>query len=265
MFSRAKTLPKVLTSYDLLKSFALIIMLIDHVGMYLYPEQNEWRVIGRMSMPVWLFLIGYAQTRELSKLLWLGGGVLVLSTFIFGESIFSLNILFTILLVRMFLDAVMTTFLKNSEGMIMVTLAVIILVLPTSFIVDYGSHAMLFAMFGYLVRHQKELNFSNIKILIFMGVVVIVHSLYQQLVFGFSANEAILAAAGILAVCIFMTNFQAVEYANLTNKLPKVAVWSLQMMGRHSLEFYVIHLLILKIISILFFSEPLSWFQWAWI
>ena len=51
-----KTLPTAITSYDLFKTLAVATMLIDHVGIYFFPDELWFRVIGRLSFPIWLFL-----------------------------------------------------------------------------------------------------------------------------------------------------------------------------------------------------------------
>lgn len=254
-------LPQQLTSYDLLKSFAVITMVIDHIGMYLFPEQNDWRAIGRLSMPVWLFLIGYAQSRELSPLLWGGGAVLVLSDFIIGNTIFPVNILFTILCARFILDFLMRGVLKSTDGMIWGVLGVTLLVIPTTFIFDYGTHAFLFAMFGYLVRHKESLSISRPFLLSFMGVAVLVHALFQNFVFEFNMSQAFIASMGILCVCLYMTNFKPHLY---NPSIPCFVKSPLQIMGRYSLEIYVLHLLLFKFIAFFMFPEDYSLFQWAW-
>ena len=71
-YMASKTLPSSITSYDILKTFAVLTMIIDHIGLYFFPDEMWWRVIGRLSFPVWLFLIGYAQSRDIPKLLILG-------------------------------------------------------------------------------------------------------------------------------------------------------------------------------------------------
>jgi len=43
--------------YDYLKVFAIIAMIIDHVGYYLYPELEVLRWIGRFAFPIFLFLV----------------------------------------------------------------------------------------------------------------------------------------------------------------------------------------------------------------
>ena len=65
---------KGLTSNDL-KIVAIITMLIDHIGYYLYPNLNletyvAFRIIGRISMPIFAFLIvqGFLHTKNIKKL-----------------------------------------------------------------------------------------------------------------------------------------------------------------------------------------------------
>ncbi len=37
-------LPAPLTAYDLLKTLAIILMVVDHIGAYFFPDQMWWRV-----------------------------------------------------------------------------------------------------------------------------------------------------------------------------------------------------------------------------
>lgn len=60
-----RMLPREVTSYDLLKCAAVIIMVIDHVGFYFYPENLWFRAVGRIGFPVWFFLVGYARGRDI--------------------------------------------------------------------------------------------------------------------------------------------------------------------------------------------------------
>ena len=71
-----RTLPKDLTSHDLLKAFAVIIMVIDHAGYYFFPDQEWWRAIGRIGFPIWFFLVGHARGRVISRKLIIGAGLL---------------------------------------------------------------------------------------------------------------------------------------------------------------------------------------------
>ena len=44
---------------ELLKYFAILFMVIDHIGFKFYPEHIEFRYIGRLAYPTFAFLIIY--------------------------------------------------------------------------------------------------------------------------------------------------------------------------------------------------------------
>ena len=60
-----------------LKLFALITMTIDHIGAYLLPQYGILRIIGRISMPIYAFLIaeGCRYTKSKFKYLSLMAGL----------------------------------------------------------------------------------------------------------------------------------------------------------------------------------------------
>ena len=49
----AKALPKDLTSYDLLKSFAVILMILDHIGYCFYPAEMWFQALD-IGKSLWL-------------------------------------------------------------------------------------------------------------------------------------------------------------------------------------------------------------------
>ena len=56
---------------SMLKIIACLLMLIDHMGAALFPEATILRMIGRLSFPVFAYLIavGYSKTNSFSKYL----------------------------------------------------------------------------------------------------------------------------------------------------------------------------------------------------
>jgi len=52
-----------------LKWIAVILTIIDHVGFFLFPQYRILRIIGRLSFPIFAFLIanGYSYTRDVKK------------------------------------------------------------------------------------------------------------------------------------------------------------------------------------------------------
>lgn len=56
-------------SASTLKIIAAILMVIDHIGYFLFPHVIELRIIGRLSFPIFAFLIanGYRYTKDVTK------------------------------------------------------------------------------------------------------------------------------------------------------------------------------------------------------
>lgn len=52
-----------------LKMIALITMIIDHIGAFLFPQYMILRIIGRISFPIFAFLVveGFYHTRDVKK------------------------------------------------------------------------------------------------------------------------------------------------------------------------------------------------------
>jgi len=52
-----------------IKALACLFMLIDHVGWQFFPEQEVWRLIGRLAFPLFAFMIanGWRHSRDRGK------------------------------------------------------------------------------------------------------------------------------------------------------------------------------------------------------
>ncbi|MGE3833115.1 MAG: TraX family protein, partial [Parvibaculaceae bacterium] len=61
---------------DWLKTFAIIMVAIDHTGYFFIEDADWWSVFGRLAAPVFFFLMGYAHTRRV-PLLWIGVGLVL--------------------------------------------------------------------------------------------------------------------------------------------------------------------------------------------
>lgn len=83
---------------DLLKTLAIIAMIIDHIGLYLYPDLIILRIIGRTAMPVFCFFAGYNfhDKPKLRIIIW--GVLLQIYTTILFKQFITTNILISIYL-----------------------------------------------------------------------------------------------------------------------------------------------------------------------
>lgn len=243
-----KDLPETVTSYDLLKTFAVIIMVIDHVGYYFYPD-NEWfRAVGRIGFPIWFYLVGHASGRDITWKL-LGGACLLLAlNFVVGMPLLPLNALFTIIFLRLAIDYIMGPLKKVPALLWPVLLVMTVLILPTNYAFEYGTQAFLFAMFGYMVRHKDELRFSHGDLQFYMISIAAIFLAFQWLAFTFALDQFVVMAIGTLAVCITLQDFRPTTYPRLDHHLAPPAKWFLRFCGNRTLEIYVAHQALFKIL-----------------
>lgn len=256
------SLPPVLTSYDFLKAAALLLMIIDHVGYYFFPDEFTWRVIGRFSAPIWLFLVGYARSRDLSGRLWLGMGILVLSNYVVGMPVLPLNILATILMCRMAIDPIMDFVTRNPKALYPVTILLFVGTILASSVTEYGTASMLIVMSGYMVRHRESLPFGRSDILQFVCVAGILYAFIQAVsFFSFPMYARMGLAVGIMGLLVFLTRFRPYEYPGLTAALPRPVSGLIRLAGRRTLEFYVLHLLLFKALAFYLGTHKMALFS----
>ncbi len=263
-----KTLPSSVTSYDLLKTLAVLLMLVDHVGFYFYPD-NEWfRVVGRMSFPIWFFLVGYARSREISLPLVAGAVILTVANFVAGMPILSLNVLVTIMLIRLALDPLMHYARQGRAALAQVMTVLLLLALPSGIFLEYGTIGLAFAMFGYIVRHRDDVTRDmggRDVVFAFMAACYIGYGLLQQAVFGFSVDAFPVMGAGVLVICLLLMRFRPVVYVAASARIPAPLSAPVRWMGRHTLAIYVIHLLAFKAAAAILYPDRYPLFHFMWL
>lgn len=265
----AKVLPKDLTSYDLLKALAVALMITDHVGYFFFVDEMWWRVAGRLCVPIWFFLIGYAKSRDLGWKLWAGGVLLIVSDFMVGHYFIPLNILFSMLLIRMTIDPLMKAATRNFETLAFVCIVFAVFSMHSAVAFEYGFSGFILAMFGWLVRHQDEPDamgalpqaFPRYYMVYAFAVFVTV----QSMSFGMTQIQTVALAAGTAAVFLGLYEFRPMTYPGLSRRLGGGA-GVLRLLGRRTLEIYVGHLVLFKFLALL--TQPgrfqFMHLKWVW-
>ena len=247
-----------LTSYDFLKALALILMVLDHVGYYFFPEELWWRTFGRICAPAWLFLIGYASSRDLSLKMWVGASSLIILDQMTGVPVLPFNILATIIVIRLCLNPLMNFSLGNHWRIWVISVFLLIWFLPSWMTVEYGTHGLILAMMGYLVRNRDMVieKLGNDKLVFQYTLFSFVsYLLITQSFFNFSSEQFAFVAIGTFIMHIFLyANFKKETYPELTKKMGKPLTLITQFLGRRTLEFYVLHLFIFQLVSMYYFE-----------
>lgn len=225
-----RRLARPANTYDLLKSVAVLTMLVDHVGMYLFSDQMWFRVVGRTAFPLFLFLVGYSgHTRTEKRLLVSAGMVSVLDYLVTG-SFFPLNVLWAIALTRWVLG-------RWGYGQVFLQSVALGLGWALSVpLVAYGTSAVLLGALGAWARQQGAT--LTPRFIIVVWVLVGAHTLSQLVSFPIDTVQGLGVIAVGGGVAYTLSRFTLYPLA-----LPKVLVW----VSRYALELYVLHLVILTI------------------
>ena len=231
-----------LTTLDLLKSAAVLLMVIDHLGLYLVsaePFSTEFRLLGRPASVIFGFLIGFSASRRVPpSWILLGVGLSLLDSWLtpdVGQK--ALDILIVLALTRIampLLDA-----LHEKQPLLLVPVAIGCALLHERLgeYLEYGGEVPVAALLGVAVRLNKgrpgqaaARDALTLVGMIAIGLIAIRH-------FEFQGLEA--------AVCIAILGFTFVGLSRFERK-PATAPLGLgpllHFIGRNTLWIYALHL-----------------------
>ncbi|MEM7616996.1 MAG: TraX family protein [Pseudomonadota bacterium] len=248
-----------ITAYDLLKSAAVILMVIDHLGYYFFPEQEWFRAFGRLCVPIWFFLIGFSNSRNICYKLFLAASIVEIAQIIFiMPEIFNalpLNILFTIMVIRLVIDYFIAKLEKDIGGFLLIIILIAVFNFIIGLIFEYGTLGLILAMFGYIVRHkEKYLTDHKSFVYIYYFITGGVFIFYQQVIFNFTIIPLLFTISGVFLINFFlMHKFQRIYRPNIEKYTGKIFGYCIRFTGRKTLDIYIIHVLVFSLIQKLYF------------
>jgi peptidoglycan/LPS O-acetylase OafA/YrhL len=147
-----------ITTTDALKAAALALILVDHIGHYLADDWPILRVIGRLGVPVFFFLIGFATSRDIPWR-WLVLGIVLTGVdylWLGGLDGLQLNILFNFAAIRLALPLIERHALNPIWRLAPLMLGLVVVMPLANPVLEYGTEGWLFAVFGLLVRRLRD-------------------------------------------------------------------------------------------------------------
>lgn len=250
-----KNYGNALTAHDALKAFALLTMIADHLGYFFFPEEMWLRVIGRLSAPVWFFLIGYAGGRPVPRSWIIGGVIASASAMAFSGYVLPFNILFMLVVTRLampYLERAAFSSLWAFTGLFVLLGA---LSLHTAYILEYGTMGLLWALYGAQRRREPGVAQSG-KQAILLSTMVAATFIFQSLTLPVLPGDYYLAmTAGLVGLYIVLQGFGPARWAGGSYALP------LQVMGRWTLEIYVFHLVAFRILAYFLYPGKYAFLQ----
>ncbi len=227
---------------DLLKSLAIIAMIIDHAGLYLYPEVTVMRVIGRISMPVFCFFAGYNfHDKPKHKIIIFGVLLQIYTTILFNQFL-TANILIPIYLGQWYLY-----YFRNDLNNFFycgychaVVLAMLWCV--SWFLIDYGTVVIAVMVLGYIAKHDP----LNLRLCVFVSLVIsLLHT-----VTGFNLSDAYIILTIILSITVYILM--------VTRDFTQKTIINLKWISRHTIGIYCIDLAIMEFIFVYTYTAGLK-------
>ena len=215
---------------DLIKTIAIFAMIIDHTGLYLFPEYPVMRLIGRVSMPIFCFFAGYNFKNKPNHLILLYGLFLyIIHTVLFIHFSY-VNILVSIYLGQCYLFLFRHKLKKFFYTGYIHVVILAVLWNVTSNLFDYGSLAIAIMILGYIAKHDQ----NNYKLTIFIAVLLQVS--HTLVIFTFLSKYIVISLGIAEYLIITLKDF---NYRINTN---------LNSLSRNALFIYFAHLIIIQLI-----------------
>lgn len=222
-----------------LKLIACICMLIDHIGYIFFPQYLFLRAIGRLSFPIFAYLIteGYIHTSSIKKYSMRLFIFALISQLPYGLA-FNTNDLNIFVTLFIGLIALYTTDYEFSENqMLNNTLKIVIMfalsIFSNTFRFDYGIYGILTILAFKLFKN----NFTKLIIAQIIVNIIYIAPIYKHIFINNSLNLGVFLQALSLLSLIFIKKYNGEKGRNF-----KYAFYA----------FYPIHLLLLYIIDKLY-------------
>ena len=167
-------------SNNVLKIIACIFMVIDHIGFFLFPKVYVLRMLGRISFPIFAFLLVegcyYTKNKLRHLLVMIGFAAIIQAGLYIGTRMvsFSIFIPFSIAVLVCYLIDYIDKFIRNKKIILSILLIVLsCLILGFSIYIDnisylfynnYGIYGFLVPVVMYLIR--KYIKYLNLSIIL---------------------------------------------------------------------------------------------------
>jgi hypothetical protein len=239
-------------SHDLVKTLAILTMVIDHIGVY-FMDDNIWmRLIGRMAAPLFFYLVGYSGSYKFKyQILGLGIALCSIEFFVSNDSslilrILPLNILINFVLIKAILNRFDPT--KMRSGSLILLLAILLLIGNyTRTYIEYGTLGLSIAIGSRLINERHPFGKP------WMIIATTAHFLLQMnslLFVRLDVSMQVIPIAVLLLASIFALSLLLfLKYELRTFTVNPAWLRTLVIyVSRYSLQIYFFHLAAFKIV-----------------
>lgn len=228
-----------LNHWDIAKLIGLLLMFVDHAGVYFFPQEIWLRGIGRGAAPVFLFLAGYAASYRFKPSLLLVALAMSLSDYLLTGQVRTQNILYSILLWRLLFDWMEKRgyTIKRPFEWYVASLAL----LSSIVVIQYGTLGLIFAVCGYMQRRPEQ--YSAAQRQLFMRVSFATYAVLEAWLSSFMLIPAVLTYISVYAAYRLLIS---IDTQPVATSLPASLATAAKLISRYSLYIYGLHLIVLE-------------------
>ena len=260
--TRSTSTPHAVDNTDWLKTAAIILVSVDHIGYFFMEDDLWWSAFGRLAAPTFFFLMGYAKTRTVPlRWVWLGIILTLLNSWNERWTWVAPNILLSFALIRIARPYVQILVQHHGWAAFALLVLALLAVLPIAGqIVDYGAEGWLWALFGLCQRQYVDsiaavgsvgeaqrssapalagTDTAGLMRLLACLVAAVVFVWQEQKEFSFPPIHlaVVILGVGVLSasLCLFKRGESRIQP-------PEKIASTLRFIGRYTLEIYAIQL-----------------------
>ncbi len=233
---------KYITSHDIMKIVAIVSMIMDHYGLFLSDYGELWRIMGRISFPIFAFLIGYSGkynrfTDLITVLVIHKLFVCCILNYASIDHVLKDTIIPALILARLailFYDKVIAA----PSWIVFALLIISMPILQPIF--QYGSFGIIFALCGYYKR-----NYENVSEFLFCSCVL--YLLYASFLIQEETWHYVLLVF-LIALIFLCFDFYQISYLFRIKEDSHICIF-MKLISSNSLYIYVVHYELFRIIS----------------
>jgi hypothetical protein len=229
--------------YDILKTVALTAMIVDHLGLYIFKNVFFFRVIGRVSMPIFAILYGFSYKKANHQILVCAVIMSIIAGYL-HYPVMPLNILYTLYIFGFTLKSVERFYRKHEPFFLFVLVMFLFLIIPSGLFVEYGFAVLYYMFFGVLVKKENLSSYD--KTAIFTIYLCVTFYMYEEVMFNkFYCFLATLYLAALFLYMRIQRNSMLDKIIVSDERIKKTML----ICSRYSLYLYVLHIAIYMLIA----------------
>lgn len=222
-----------LNTHDIWKMLALLLMFIDHTGLYVFNNDLNFRLIGRLSFPIFAVIYGYHFKGKINTKLLLYGLPIVIVNYYFKNEIY-FNILYSFV-VGGFILKFYNSNLDKKYDKIFFLLIMMMFGIIINPILEYGLFAFFFMLSANTKNSKEKATYFSITFLLYF--------IFQVGSFTIK-NSYVIFLFTTLFIEAWLLFKYSIKDVNVGNKYLELFI---KIFARYSLEIYVIQAILYRI------------------